>query len=655
LAATRRRIGELFVQFGYVTREELDAALELQQQQIGRQLGEILIDQGKLSRLDLASALFAQWDVGDSDSEDAAPASAQADGPSDGTAPAGRAEGPPAAVLEHAPAPAHGAANGTKVATLEANGRARHSETEELLSRLKSQLKDLSARHKEDVRKSQDEVQQLRERLDRQEKELATQSAQAPADTEGLERRIQEQLNRAQANLAELGQGLRERLDRQEKELSAHQEATTEAIRAASAQAPVDTGGLERRIEEQLGQVQASVAELGQQVHELADRASTPGAEAEVEKKLSSQMTELGARHSADMQKSLGEHQQLRDRLDRQEQELSAQLAAMSDAILAASAQAPLETEVLVRLEETLKEQVTELSARHSADMQKSREEHQQLRDRLERQEKELSTQQAALTDAIQAADARSPVDTNGLDQVRANLAELRQQVQALAARQPSPEAEAEVEKKLSTQLTELNARRAADLRKSQDDFQRLQDRLDRQERELSAQQAAMTDAVRVASAEAPVDVEGLERRIQDQLGQVQANLTQLAQQVQALEDRESAPQAEAVVENELSSQLTELIARYSADVKTSKDAFLQLRERLDRQEKELSTQQAAVKDAIRAAGAQGPVDIEGIELRFQGRLGQVQANLTELRQQLQALADRKKKEKKKKKKKDPR
>jgi hypothetical protein len=62
LAATRRRIGELLVQLGYVTREDLDAALDAQQREIGQHLGEILIAQGKLSRLELGSALFAQWD-----------------------------------------------------------------------------------------------------------------------------------------------------------------------------------------------------------------------------------------------------------------------------------------------------------------------------------------------------------------------------------------------------------------------------------------------------------------------------------------------------------------------------------------------------------------------------------------------------------------
>ena len=56
----RRPIGEIFVERGLVTDEQLQAALEAQRQSGGR-LGEILVEQGMLSRLDLAGALADQW------------------------------------------------------------------------------------------------------------------------------------------------------------------------------------------------------------------------------------------------------------------------------------------------------------------------------------------------------------------------------------------------------------------------------------------------------------------------------------------------------------------------------------------------------------------------------------------------------------------
>ena len=58
----RRRIGEVFVELGFVTGEQLDAALEVQRTSGGR-VGEILIERGSMSRLDLASALIEYWEV----------------------------------------------------------------------------------------------------------------------------------------------------------------------------------------------------------------------------------------------------------------------------------------------------------------------------------------------------------------------------------------------------------------------------------------------------------------------------------------------------------------------------------------------------------------------------------------------------------------
>ncbi len=56
----RRPIGEIFVELGFVTAEQLESALA-QQAQSGARIGEILVEQGSLSRLDLASALVEQW------------------------------------------------------------------------------------------------------------------------------------------------------------------------------------------------------------------------------------------------------------------------------------------------------------------------------------------------------------------------------------------------------------------------------------------------------------------------------------------------------------------------------------------------------------------------------------------------------------------
>jgi hypothetical protein len=57
----RRRLGEVFVELGFVTGEQLDAALEVQRTTGGR-VGEILIERGSMTRLDLASALIEYWE-----------------------------------------------------------------------------------------------------------------------------------------------------------------------------------------------------------------------------------------------------------------------------------------------------------------------------------------------------------------------------------------------------------------------------------------------------------------------------------------------------------------------------------------------------------------------------------------------------------------
>jgi chromosome segregation ATPase len=58
--ADRRPIGEIFVEQGFVTAEELERAL-VTQRETGQRLGEALVAQGSITRLELASALADQW------------------------------------------------------------------------------------------------------------------------------------------------------------------------------------------------------------------------------------------------------------------------------------------------------------------------------------------------------------------------------------------------------------------------------------------------------------------------------------------------------------------------------------------------------------------------------------------------------------------
>lgn len=54
-------MGELFVERGYLTADELASALD-EQRRTGNKLGEILIERGHISRLALAGILSEQWE-----------------------------------------------------------------------------------------------------------------------------------------------------------------------------------------------------------------------------------------------------------------------------------------------------------------------------------------------------------------------------------------------------------------------------------------------------------------------------------------------------------------------------------------------------------------------------------------------------------------
>ena len=69
--ASWRRLGDIFVERGFVTQEELDEAL-VRQRQTGERLGEALVAQGVISKFELAGALAEQMAVlGDPGAEEA--------------------------------------------------------------------------------------------------------------------------------------------------------------------------------------------------------------------------------------------------------------------------------------------------------------------------------------------------------------------------------------------------------------------------------------------------------------------------------------------------------------------------------------------------------------------------------------------------------
>ncbi len=63
----RRPIGQIFVDLGFITSDDRENALVVQRER-GGLLGEILIEQGKLTRLELANALSEHWDSAASES-----------------------------------------------------------------------------------------------------------------------------------------------------------------------------------------------------------------------------------------------------------------------------------------------------------------------------------------------------------------------------------------------------------------------------------------------------------------------------------------------------------------------------------------------------------------------------------------------------------
>ena len=86
----RRTIGEILLEHGFVTKEQVDEATALQAQS-GRPLGQILVESGTITRLELASALAEQW------SDSGAPIAPPAGIELSGTAPEGAEAAEPSA------------------------------------------------------------------------------------------------------------------------------------------------------------------------------------------------------------------------------------------------------------------------------------------------------------------------------------------------------------------------------------------------------------------------------------------------------------------------------------------------------------------------------------------------------------------------------
>jgi hypothetical protein len=60
-SAAKRRLGDIFVERGIISEEQLHEALE-QQRESGGKLGEVLVELGFITRVGLAGVISEQWD-----------------------------------------------------------------------------------------------------------------------------------------------------------------------------------------------------------------------------------------------------------------------------------------------------------------------------------------------------------------------------------------------------------------------------------------------------------------------------------------------------------------------------------------------------------------------------------------------------------------
>jgi hypothetical protein len=224
--AVRLRIGELLVQLGYVSQEEVDAALEAQEQ-TGQRLGEILVERGKLSEFALASALSAQWELRESVQEQAVLGPEQADRSAGTRVLAGSVDpGRLAVIVEDLSSVEDAGAAAIEFGNLEeVRERPGMDLAHDLLGRLESQIIDLAARQASEGRTFEDAVQQLRDRVDQQRADLSVEQAaretlqtartQNTLEAVGVKLSVQQQLDELRADLSELRQQVQALADRE--------------------------------------------------------------------------------------------------------------------------------------------------------------------------------------------------------------------------------------------------------------------------------------------------------------------------------------------------------------------------------------------------------------------------------------------------------
>jgi hypothetical protein len=128
-AASWRRLGEIFVDRGFVTQEELDQALA-RQRQTGERLGEALVAQGVISKFELAGALAEQMAALESESEALETPTAEATVHQLPTRPDEPSDTIPGAVLELVPSDDNGSGS-LETGDVATNGSEPHS-TDEL-------------------------------------------------------------------------------------------------------------------------------------------------------------------------------------------------------------------------------------------------------------------------------------------------------------------------------------------------------------------------------------------------------------------------------------------------------------------------------------------------------------------------------------------
>jgi len=254
----RRTIGDILLSHGYVTARQLDEAAEAQQR-TGKPLGQVLVEAGAITRLELASALAEQW----SDSSDwmmRPPSEAGADDVEGGS---GRA-----IALSAARRVDDGALTARVTALEAAVQEVLRSDVEASTAPLEHAVADLARR----ITTWEPTLAELERRTD-----AAVDAATLETGIAELAERIDDALRRAGASEEQLG-SLAARADDLQRALAA---AVERADRAA-ADAQIDLASLSTRLEQQVER-------------SLSDRIAGLGTE-----RIEAKVAELAARPPAD-------------------------------------------------------------------------------------------------------------------------------------------------------------------------------------------------------------------------------------------------------------------------------------------------------------------------------------------------------------------